>query len=190
MIVFALLVVPVTFVLGAVAVDAAASGRASGAAPRRTPTSPHSPARTSCSTSRPAKPTTIDAAQAAVDTNQDINDEGSNAEIIEDDDVEDVIVDKTCFNSDMLDSVTGRRPARIARILLEHLRHRPCAGYRRARARLHGLADRGQGPAAARRAGDRARIPTASSPTRITRQGPELPQFRRSSASSPSLART
>ncbi|MEX0749829.1 MAG: hypothetical protein WD359_03395, partial [Dehalococcoidia bacterium] len=49
---------------------------------------------------------TRDAAQQAVDTNQDINDESGNAEIIDEDDIEDVIVVKTCFNSDELDSVT------------------------------------------------------------------------------------
>jgi hypothetical protein len=102
---FALLVVPITFVLGAVAVDASLWQSERRGAQKDADLASLAGAYELLDQSA-GEAMTIDAAQQAVDTNQDVNDESGNAEIIDDDDIEDVLVDKTCFNSEELDSVT------------------------------------------------------------------------------------
>lgn len=103
-VVFALLVVPVTFAIGAVMVDASLWQSERRGAQKDADLAALAGAYELLDQSA-GEATTIDAAQGAVDQYQDTNDESGNAEIIEDDDIEDVIVDKTCFNSDELDSV-------------------------------------------------------------------------------------
>ena len=96
---------PVTFVLAAVAVDASLWQSERRGAQKDADLASLAGAYELFDQSA-GEGTTIDTAQAVVDQYQDINDESGNAEIIDDDDIEDVIVDKTCFNSAILDSVT------------------------------------------------------------------------------------
>ena len=102
---FALLVVPITFLLGAVAVDASLWQSERRGAQKDADLASLAGAYELLDQSA-GEAMTIDAAQQATDANQDVNDESGNAEIIEGDNIEDVIVDKTCFNSEELDSVT------------------------------------------------------------------------------------
>jgi len=102
---FALLIVPVTFVVAAVAVDASMWQSERRGSQKDADLAALAGAYELLD--QPAnEATTIDEAQAAAGLYQDINDESGNAEIIDNDDIEDVIVDHSCFNSELLDSVT------------------------------------------------------------------------------------
>lgn len=100
LLVFALLIVPVTFAIGAVAVDAALWQSERRGAQKDADLSALAGAY------ELLEPYTdegavVSAARTAVVTNADMNDESGNASIIPE-----IEVDKTCFNSDVLDSVT------------------------------------------------------------------------------------
>ena len=103
LIIFALVIVPVALVIGVVAVDASMWQSERRGAQKDADLSALAGAYELLDVQ---DGTTADQARAAADAFQDANDEAGNAEIADGDNLADILVDSTCFNSDVLDSVS------------------------------------------------------------------------------------